>query len=157
MNGICFYNQWRFDMIRKLQNSDINSVAEIWLDTNIKAHNFISQQYWIDNFEMVKEMFLQAEIYVYENEEQIQGFIGLNDNYIAGIFVKSDKQSKGIGKHLLDYVKEIKSQLSLSVYKKNVRAIKFYEREDFKIQSENIDENTNEKEYFMIWENNCDF
>ena len=67
-------------MIRKLQNSDINSVAEIWLDTNIKAHDFISQQYWIDNFEMVKEMFLQAEIYVYENEEQIQGFIGLNDN-----------------------------------------------------------------------------
>lgn len=155
--GICFYNQWRFDMIRKLQNSDINSVAEIWLDTNLKAHNFISQQYWIDNFEMVKEMFLQAEIYVYENEEQIQGFIGLNDNYIAGIFVNSDQQSKGIGKHLLDYVKEIKSQLSLSVYKKNVRAIKFYERQDFKIQSENIDENTNEKEYFMIWENNCDF
>lgn len=138
-------------MIRKIQNLDINSVAEIWLDTNIKAHNFISEQYWIDNFEVVKGMLLQAEIYVYENEEQIQGFIGLNDNYIEGIFVKYDKQSKGIGKHLLDYVKEIKSQLSLNVYQKNIRAIKFYQREDFKIQSESIDKSTNEKEYFMIW------
>ena len=28
-------------MIRELQRDDINKVADIWLDTNIKAHNFI--------------------------------------------------------------------------------------------------------------------
>ena len=138
-------------MIRKLQNLDINSVAQIWLDTNIKAHNFISEKYWIDNFEMVKGMLLQAEVYVYEDEKQIQGFVGLTDNYIEGIFVKTEMQSKGIGKQLLDDVKTVKPQLSLSVYQKNIKAIKFYQREAFKIQSESIDENTSEKEYHMIW------
>lgn len=53
-------------MIRELQKADITKVADIWLDTNIKAHNFISAQYWESNYEMVKEMLLQAEVYVCE-------------------------------------------------------------------------------------------
>ena len=28
-------------MIREFQRDDINKVADRWLDTNIKAHNFI--------------------------------------------------------------------------------------------------------------------
>ena len=28
-------------MIREFKRDDINKVADIWLDTNIKAHNFI--------------------------------------------------------------------------------------------------------------------
>lgn len=140
-------------MIRKFQNKDIDKVAEIWLDTNIKAHNFISAQYWQDNFEVVKGMLLQAEIYVYENEatNKILGFIGLSDDYISGVFVFSEAQSNGIGKHLLDFVKGIKTELSLSVYKKNVRAVKFYQREGFRLYSEDIDKNTKEEEYVMIW------
>ena len=42
-------------MIRKLQKADINRVADIWLKTNLKAHFFISEQYWISNYEFVKE------------------------------------------------------------------------------------------------------
>ena len=52
-------------MIRKLQESDIDQVADIWLDTNIKAHDFIPAQYWKDHFESVKKMLLQSEVYVY--------------------------------------------------------------------------------------------
>ncbi len=140
-------------MIRKLQETDIKRVADIWFDTNMKAHNFIPAQYWKDNFEAVKEMISQAEVYVYEdkNKNRIQGFVGLSDDYIAGIFVWDEAQSSGIGKQLLDFVKGIKKQLGLSVYQKNTRAIKFYQRENFEIQWENTDENTGEKEYFMIW------
>ena len=42
-------------MIRVVQKTDITKVADIWLDTNIKAHNFISAQYWESNYELVKE------------------------------------------------------------------------------------------------------
>lgn len=41
-------------LIRKLQKSDIARVADIWLDTNLKAHDFISAKYWKDHFEFVK-------------------------------------------------------------------------------------------------------
>lgn len=140
-------------MIRKYKNSDLNYVMRIWLNTNIKSHNFISEKYWTDNYDMVKEMLPKAELYVYENDisNKIEGFIGLTDNYIEGIFVIDKEQLKGIGKQLLDYVKAFKSSLTLSVYKKNKRAVCFYQRECFSIKSENVDKTTNENEFVMIW------
>ena len=33
-------------MIRELQKADINKVTDIWLDTNVVTHYFISKQYW---------------------------------------------------------------------------------------------------------------
>ena len=139
-------------MIRKLQKVDINRVADIWLKTNLKAHFFIPEKYWISNYEFVKEMLPQAEIYVYEDDKMIQGFIGINDEYIEGIFFSDEMQSRGIGKMLLDYIKDKKDRLQLKVYQKNVRAMSFYQREGFTIQSEEMDEFTGEKEYVMNWE-----
>ena len=139
-------------MIRKLRKADVNRVAKIWLDTNIKAHYFISVQYWKNNFELVKELLLQTTVYVYEDNQGIWGFIGLNDEYVEGIFVSDEMQSRGIGKMLLDYIKDKKDRLQLKVYQKNVRAMSFYQREGFTIQSEEMDEFTREKEYVMNWE-----
>lgn len=139
-------------MIRKLQKTDINRVADIWLKTNLKAHYFIPEQYWTNNYEVVKEMLPQADVYVYEDDKIIQGFIGINDEYIEGIFVSDEMQSCGIGKMLLDYIKDKKDKLQLKVYQKNVRAMSFYQREGFTIQSEEMDEFTREKEYVMNWE-----
>lgn len=139
-------------MIRELHKADIDKVADIWLDTNIKAHSFIPTEYWESNFELVKEMMLQAEVYVYEVDYEIQGFIGMTDEYINGIFVCGEMQSQGIGKSLLDYAKSKKKKLLLNVYQKNARAISFYQREGFDIQCSNLDEATGEKEYVMVWE-----
>lgn len=103
--------------------------------------------------EMVRTVLPQAEIYVYENDvtKQIDGFIGLLNEYIKGIFVREGVQSNGIGKQLLEYAKCVKSNMSLCVYQENTRGIQFYQKEQFLIQSENIDDNTNQKEYVMIW------
>ena len=50
-------------------------------------------------------MLPQAEDYAYENDNKIQGFVGLNDEYIEGIFVSDEMQAQGIGKLLQDFVK----------------------------------------------------
>ena len=139
-------------MIRELRKVDINKVAEIWLDTNIKTHYFISAQYWKSNFELVKELLLQATVYVYEDKQEIQGFVGLSDEYIEGIFVSAEMQSQGIGKILLNYVKGKRNKLILNVYQKNTRAISFYQREGFEIQYSGLDEATGEKDYVMAWQ-----
>lgn len=138
-------------MIRELQEADLDKVADIWLDTNIKSHDFIPAQYWKSNFESVKEALLQAEVYVYEHDGAIQGFIGLSDAYVEGLFVSDEMQSQGIGKTLLDYAKGQKDELFLNVYQKNKRAISFYRREGFEIQHSGLDEATEEKEYAMEW------
>ena len=138
-------------MIRVLEEKDVDTVAKIWLETNIKTHDFIISNYWKEHYEIIKDMFLQAEVYVYEIEKEIMGFIGLDKEYIEGIFVLDQYQKRGIGKALLNHVKAKKEHLSLNVYQKNLNAILFYQREGFCVQYEDVDKNTGEKEYRMVW------
>ncbi len=138
-------------MIRNFKENDIDVVMNMWLETNIAAHDFIKSSYWRDNFDDVKIMIPEASVYLYEEHGKIQGFIGLVDCYIAGIFVCGENQSKGIGRNLLNYAKSICNNLSLQVYKKNEGAVQFYLREGFCITKEQIDENTGEIEFVMSW------
>ena len=138
-------------MIRKFEKNDINAVMQIWKNENIKAHKFISKEYWKNNYNYVKEILPNAEIYVYVLKENIVGFIGINENYIEEIFIDTNNQCKGIGTSLLNKVKENRDNLTLSVYKKNINAINFYKKNDFIITSENIDKDTAEIEYTMTW------
>lgn len=138
-------------MIRKFKIDELETVMEIWLKTNIAAHDFIIEDYWQENYELVKKMLPDATVFVYEEHNAILGFIGLTENYIAGIFIDANSQSKGIGKALLDYVKKSYPELSLQVYKKNSRAVKFYLREDFVVSNEQTDKNTGETELVMNW------
>ncbi len=43
-------------MIRKFKNEELDTVMSIWLETNMKAHDFINKSYWQGNYDMVKEM-----------------------------------------------------------------------------------------------------
>ncbi len=139
-------------MIRKFRTDDLEQVMELWLATNISAHDFISAKYWHANYALVKEMLPQANIWVYEKNNEIWGFIGLQDTYIAGIFVADKAQGKGIGSELLAKAKQQKSQLSLAVYAKNERALNFYQRADFTVVNEQLDETTGQVEYLMKWQ-----
>lgn len=138
-------------MIRKFKDEDLEIIMELWLNTNIHAHDFIAEDYWRNNFELVKGMLPCAELYVCEIENKIKAFVGIDNGYIAGIFVSGEMQSKGLGKQLLEKAKELYASLSLNVYKKNVKAVHFYQRENFVIEKEQVDENTGELEYFMVW------
>lgn len=51
----------------------------------LKSTLFYSGSILENNIDLVKEMLPQAEVYVYENDCQIEGFIGLNDEYMEGI------------------------------------------------------------------------
>lgn len=103
---------------------------------------------------MVKSGLPKAEVFVYEDDttKEIYGFIGLMENYIAGLFVKEPMQAKGIGSRLIAYAKSQKEKLTLEVYRENVRAVQFYHREGFSITDEAIDENTAEVAYTMSWQ-----
>ncbi len=136
-------------MIKKMQREDIDEVMKIWLDTNISAHTFISDQYWKDHYREVKQAISEALVYVYKIDDKIVGFIGMIEDHIAGIFIRSDYQSQGIGKSLLAHVKKIYDHLTLEVYAQNKKAIAFYMREGFKITDEIDDPDTGEVAILM--------
>ena len=105
-----------------------------------------------ENFaKLLTDLILNKENKLNVLKENIVGFIGINENYIEGIFIDTNNQCKGIGTSLLNKVKENRDNLTLSVYKKNINAINFYKKNDFIITSENIDKDTAEIEYTMTW------
>lgn len=138
-------------MIRKLQPTDIDKVMEIWLTSNEDAHPFVDKEYWKSNFDEVKKKMLHAEVFVYEHNSEIQGFVGIIDNYIAGIFIDRNYRSSGIGHQLIKYLKKRYNKLTLNVYQKNSRAVEFYKRENFNIISKQVEPDTGEMEYLMVW------
>ena len=138
-------------MIRRFENKDLDQVMSIWLQVNMESYSFIEADYWKNNYEMVREMIPKAEVLVSEENGQIRGFIGLIDTYIAGIFVREGEQSKGVGTGLLHTVMKSRDNLRLNVYKKNMRAVSFYQHYGFQIKNQEIDESTSEEEYMMEW------
>ena len=44
----------------------------------------------------------QAEVYVYEDDKMIQGFVGLSNEYIEGIFVSDGMQSSTKLRNILE-------------------------------------------------------
>lgn len=140
-------------MIRSLEPADLPAVSAIWLDANREAHDFIPASYWLGHFEEVRTALAQAEVWVFEAEAraEISGFIGLQEDYIAGIFVRREARSGGVGRQLLDHVKAGRRQLRLQVYRKNLRAAAFYRREGFRVLEEGVDPGTGEAELLMEW------
>lgn len=139
-------------MIREFQTADREQVMRLWLAGNEEAHAFIPKEYWRSHFAEVQEELLKAKVFVCDTEGKIQGFMGIINEYIAGIFVDKNYRSCGIGRQLLIYAKQKYDALSLDVYRKNTRAVAFYLREGFSVLSEAVDEDTGESEYTMFWE-----
>lgn len=126
---------------------------KIWLETNINAHGFIPGKYWQDNFALVKEQILCAEILIFQEDGISKGFIGIMDkNYIAGLFVAQEYQNQGIGSVLLKEMQNKYPALTLDVYVKNGKAVDFYEKHHFKILQEKFNEQTKALEYTMVWQ-----
>ncbi|KAJ53036.1 putative acetyltransferase [Clostridium tetanomorphum] len=139
-------------MIRKLNENEINRVMKIWKEATIKAHDFIPEKYWIENYSIVKEEYIpKSETYVYLEESDIKGFISvINGEYIGALFIDVSCQGKGIGRKLIDYVRNIYNKLSLSVYKDNENAVNFYKKIGFQVKCEKIDKQTHKFEYIMV-------
>lgn len=144
-----FQEKGRKLVIRAFEKNDLEQVMGLWLEGNLQAHAFMGEACWREHIPAVREAIGQAEVYVYEERGQILGFIGLEDSYIAGIFVDSRARSKGIGRQLLETAKEGRESLSLYVYAKNIRAVRFYLREGFKRQEARMEEG--QEEYRMVW------
>jgi putative acetyltransferase len=137
-------------MIRTYNESDLEPVLEIWLNASVKAHDFVSAEYWQSQVESMRNIYIPAsEVYVYEMESKVVGFYALYESNLAAIFVSPEFQGQGIGKQLLNHAKTQRARLTLSVYKENQASYEFYISQGFKVTSEQPDEHTGHPEYTM--------
>lgn len=138
-------------MIRKLKNEDINKVMDIWEESTIKAHDFIDKDYWKNNYDTVKNVYIPiSDTFVYDDGENIKGFISIiDDEFIGALFIDVKYRGLGIGSKLINYTTSKYGKLNLAVYKENEKAVKFYTHKGFKIIKEQKNEDSGFEEYIM--------
>jgi len=137
-------------MIREYNPADIEAVLNLWLTASIKAHDFVTPEFWESQVANMRDLYIPAsQSYVYQVNGQVRGFYSLYEGILAAIFVRPEHQGSGIGKQLMQNAKLECPNLLLNVYKENQATIEFYLSQGFKIVSEQADEHTGHQEYTM--------
>ena len=139
--------------IRQATPADVARVAEIEI-FNYRLYFYpIFQNDWFyfDEKQVPKKMKryetekgLLENTFVYD-DGVVKGFIQLDGNKVAKLFVEPVLQGHGIGAKLLEFAVTEKQANHLWALEKNERAIRFYERHGFHVTEEKeLEEGTTE-------------
>lgn len=113
--------------IRPYQEADQDRVMEVWLASARSGHPFFDEAELSRQGAQVRDLYLpSAETWVYEEDGQILGFIGLLDAIIGGLFIAPAAQRHGIGRALVMHAFSLKGPLSVEVFEANASARAFY-------------------------------
>ncbi|MGZ5248356.1 MAG: GNAT family N-acetyltransferase, partial [Flavitalea sp.] len=110
-------------------------VISIWESSVRATHDFLSEEN-IAFFKSFVEQIDFSSLQFYcstERDDQLTGFIGVNDKKIEMLFLDPSQIGKGIGKSLLNFAIEKLGASELDVNEQNSRAVKFYSRAGFEI------------------------
>lgn len=140
-------------MIRQAEGKDIARIAEIEV-FNYRLHFypiFRNDEFYFDELQVPSLMAeyqqnqaILRHTYVYD-DCVVKGFIRINGDEIAKLFVEPVLQGKGIGAALLDFALKEKGARWLWALEKNTRAIAFYQRHGFVLTGERkLEEDTTE-------------
>ena len=139
-------------MIRQMTSDDISRIGEVWLEASIKAHDFVSADFWRSNHKtMTEELLPQAEGYVHLTGERVDGFSTVDGDFVHCLFVEPQSQRRGIGAELLDHLKASHQALRLHVYQQNPDVTRFYTTHGFVITGEATCPHTKCAEFAMEW------
>lgn len=119
----------------------MGNIEKIYLDRVVELESverevFGEEAYSLSQLEeMIKN--LNYHMYIYLNEDKIQGYIFLLDSFdcyeIIKIGVSNSLRGKGIGGRLLDYIlKKYDKDIFLEVKEGNIMARNFYKKNNFK-------------------------
>jgi len=137
-------------LIRAGRENDLEVLVRIWYEASVLAHAFVPAEFWAEQKGAMKNTYLPAvENWVFEEEEEVLGFISLAGERICALFVEPEVQRKGIGTALIKHAKALKGDLSLKVYLENGNALHFYEKCRFVPVAEETDEYTGFKQLLM--------
>ncbi len=140
-------------IIRQATLDDFAGMTKVWLQASLEAHDFVSSDFWHQNTDRMQKTFFPAtESWVYCEDSQILGFMSLQKENLAALFVAPAAQGRGIGTRLLDQAKSMHGSLSLAVYERNDTGVIFFTRRGFAVMQSQKEPHTGENELIMLYQ-----
>ncbi len=135
-------------MIRKYEDIDETKIIDIWSSSSSLAHPFLDIVYVEKVKKDMKDLYLpNTETWVFEENNEIIGFISMIENEIGGLFVNPEKQSKGVGTTLVNFIDKFHKEIEVEVFRNNAIGRAFYDKYGFKVIKEYFHE---ESKQFLL-------
>ena len=132
-------------MIKRSKTVHEAAILDVWYKASAIAHDFLGVDTLNIQKDLIKTEYLpQAHTWIFEENDEILGFISMLNDCIGGLFIHPAHQNKKIGTQLIDHVKTIYPHLTVSVYEKNLGARSFYTKTGFKEVSRAVQTETGE-------------
>ena len=126
-------------MIRSYRPSDSDAVIDVWAAASDVVHPFLSREFRASERRDIADVHLPtAETWVWVVEEQVVGFIAMVGDEIGGLFVHPDHHGQGIGRALVDHMRDSHDRLEVEVFKENWLGRGFYSAYGFVEDHESI-------------------
>ncbi len=86
-------------MIRSYKETDLKELLEVWYDSTSIAHSFMDAAFLEKEKKNIEEIYIpNTKTWLYTDGDGMDGFISMIGNEVGAIFVRPEKQGKGIGK-----------------------------------------------------------
>ena len=119
-------------MIRPYKAGDIDLVLDIWYTTTKVAHPFMEESFLAKERKNVRDIYIpNTKTWVWLEDDDVQAFISMMGNEVGAIFVRPALHGKGIGRKLMDHVRQFHESLEVEVFEDNEIGRRFYDRYGF--------------------------
>lgn len=112
-----------------------DGIISIWESSVRATHDFLKEENIIFFKSFVDQIdFSAMQVYCSVNgDDQLTGFIGVDNKKIEMLFLDPSQIGKGIGKKLLNFAVENLNATELDVNEQNNRAVAFYKKAGFEV------------------------
>ncbi|SDG42768.1 putative acetyltransferase [Pedobacter terrae] len=111
---------------------DYEKLIAVWESSVRATHHFLSEKDLITyRWLILNEYFDQVRLYTVKVEEEMMGFIGINEKSIQMLFIHPDVRGKGLGQRLIDFAKQEHHVYMVDVNEQNEQAVGFYQKLGF--------------------------
>ncbi|WP_445497072.1 GNAT family N-acetyltransferase [Photorhabdus sp. SF281] len=115
--------------------TDFNNLIEIWEASVRATHDFLPDKNINEFRPLILHTYLPT-LTVYKainDKNEIEGFMGVDQNRIEMLFISPYARGKGIGKALLNFGITELGINELDVNEQNVQGVGFYQHQGFKV------------------------
>lgn len=121
------------EILNHITDQDMQNLLEVWESSVRATHLFLTEADIVSLRPCVEEgaKHIKDLVVIKDKTENIQAFMGVQDEKIEMLFVNNSYRGKGLGKHLVNYAIDTLNVKWVDVNEQNEQGLGFYKHMGF--------------------------